>query len=130
MENSNVEFQKFNLNEGDVLVVKVDISNCNEEEALKKLSVIREDSVLKGLADNGKKILFTYTGLDLSVLRITDADKLLVYADLSAFDSDETKDTYMETLRTKVQGQLSNEVVIVPVDYTALKAAVQSPAGE
>lgn len=128
MEDNDAELQKFGLNDGDVLVVKVDITGCSEEEALQKLSTIRADETLKGLSEAGAKILFTYTGIDLSVLRITPEDKLLVYADTSAFDSEEVKDQYMATLKEKVAIQISNEVVVVPIDYTALKAAVQSPS--
>lgn len=126
-ESANVILEKFNLVEGDVLVVKVDITGCTEEQALAKLSEVRENETLKSISEAGGKILFTYTGIDFSLLKISEEDKLLIYADTSPFSSEEDKETYMSSLKEKVSNQISNEVVVIPVDSTSLRAAIQTP---
>lgn len=126
-ESANVILEKFNLVEGDVLVVKVDISGCTEEQALTKLGEARANETLKSISEAGGKILFTYTGIDFSLLKMSEEDKLLIYADTSPFNSEEDKENYMTSLREKVSNQISNEVVVIPVDSTSLRAAIQTP---
>lgn len=126
-EKEDAVLSKFNLDEGDVLVVKVDISNLSEEEAIAKISSVREEPVLKELSDSGTKVLFTYTGIDLSVLKLGEGDKLVIYADTSSFESEEDKDSYMGILKSKVSSQIDgHDVVVVPIDRTALYGAVDS----
>jgi len=45
--NFDVEFERFNLKEDDCLVVRVNTSNLTEEQAVDKLTEIREDSFFK-----------------------------------------------------------------------------------
>jgi hypothetical protein len=127
IESANVILEKFNLGEGDVLVVKVDITGCTEEQALKRLAEARDNETLNSISEAGGKILFTYTGIDFSLLKMSEEDKLLIYADTSPFSSEEDKDLYMNSLKEKVGGQISNEVVVIPVDSTSLRAAIQTP---
>lgn len=130
-DEGDIFLQKFNLQEGDVLVVKVDISGLDEQQATEKLAKIKNDEVLSYLNECGKKILITYTGIDMSILRMDPTDKLIVYSDVSSFEDEEDKNKYVDLIRQKITGQVTgNEVVILPIDRAALSAFVHKQGDE
>lgn len=112
--NFDVEFERFNLKPDDCLVVRVNTSNMTEEEAVSKLSEIREDPFLQYVEDKGNKVFVTYSGVKLEILRLEENDKLAVYVDVS--DMEESKrDKYLEFIEHKMSA-LEDKIVILPVD--------------
>ncbi len=112
--NFEVEFQKFNLIEDDCLVVRVNTSNLTEEQAVEKLTEIRDDSFIKYVEEKGHKVFVTYTGVKLEILRLEEGDKLAVYVDVT--DMEETRrDQYIEFITQKMSS-LEDKVVILPVE--------------
>lgn len=121
-----VELLKFELSDNDILVVKVNIEGLTEEEAVEKIASLREDPVLKGLEEAGKKILYTYSGIDFSLVKLEEKDKLIVYVDVNYFELEEEKEEYLNTIKEKVQSQISDhDVIVCPVDLAALSTAVE-----
>jgi len=112
--NFDVEFERFNLKEDDCLVVRVNTSNLTEEQAVDKLTEIREDSFIKYVEEKGHKVFVTYTGVKLEILRLQEDDKLAVYVDVT--DMEETRrDQYIEFIEQKMS-VLEGKIVILPIE--------------
>lgn len=112
--NFDVEFEKFNLKEDDCLVVRVNTSNLTEDQAVEKLTEIREDSFIKYVEEKGHKVFVTYTGVKLEILRLQEDDKLAVYVDVT--DMEETRrDQYIEFIEQKMS-VLEDKIVILPIE--------------
>lgn len=112
--NFDVEFERFNLKEDDCLVVRVNTSNLTEEQAVEKLTEIREDSFIKYVEEKGHKVFVTYTGVKLEILRLQEDDKLAVYVDVT--DMEEThRDQYIEFIEQKMS-VLEDKIVILPIE--------------
>lgn len=127
----DIDLSKFDLGDNDVLVIKVK-NEIVGDELIKVLTEIKDDPVIKTLIENGKKVFYTYSGIDLSILRMEEKDKLLIYMDVSPFENEEDKTSYVDLIKGKIQTQISNEVVVVPIDLAAVKGVVQKDgeAGE
>ena len=111
--NLELEFQKFNLNEGDCLVVRVNTSNMSEEEAVKKLAELHEDDFLKYVEERGNKVFITYSGIKLEILRLLEGDKLAAYVDVTSMEPEE-EEKYLDYIKHKLV-DLEGKVVIIPM---------------
>jgi len=112
--NFDVEFEKFNLKDDDCLVVRVNTSSMTEDEAVNKLTEIREDPFIQYVEEKGNKVFVTYSGVKLEILRLEETDKLAVYVDVS--DMEEGKrDKYLEFIEHKMSA-LEDNVIVLPVD--------------
>ena len=88
-EELEIAFSKFNLKEDDILVINVDTRGLDMNSAKNRVYNTREDPVVKYIESKGNKVLVTYTGVSLNILRLEENDKVAVYADVSVMDEDE-----------------------------------------
>jgi hypothetical protein len=110
-----LEFFKLNLKEGDSLVIKVDTSNLNEQDAVKALNEVRDDDFLRYVKSRGHNIFISYTGIDISILRLNEGDKVLVQANVDDM-SEKEAEKYIEFVRFKLEGNLpKDKLLIVPI---------------
>lgn len=124
--NEEVELFKFDMTENDILVVKTNIEGLTEEESVEKLTKVSNDPFFKKLEEEGKKVLYTYSGIDLSLVKLEKSDKLIVYVDVNYFGVEEEKEEYLKVIKEKIQSQVSDhEVVVFPIDVAALSTAVE-----
>lgn len=107
-----VEYSKLSLKPGDYLVIKLNTNGLTEEEARQKLSEIRNDEFVKYIEDKGNKVFVSYTGVDFSILRMTDDDKLVAYIDVTDLD-EEKASKYEEFVRFKLENNISEDQLIV-----------------
>ena len=116
MENEtfSVEYKRLKLSEEDILIIKVDVGGLSEEKSLERVKSIREDEFVKYIESMGNKVIVSYSGIDFQVLRLNENDKLVVYADVSSMD--EQQSTQYETLVSdKIGKVVENEILFVPV---------------
>ena len=112
-----VEFQKLNLKEGDCLVIKVNTYGMSEEEAVSKLSNIREDEFVQYIEDKGNKVFVTYSGIGVEILRMEEDDKLAVYVDTTNLEESKIE-KYLEFINHKLES-LGDKVLIVPTQFNS-----------
>lgn len=113
-EQLELEFQKFNLKEGDVLVIKTNLQGLTEEEAVARLSELREDEFVKYIEDRGNKVVVSYTGVDFQILRTEPTDKVVVYVDASTMSEEESTE-YLELIKSNLSDIIKNDIVTVPL---------------
>lgn len=113
-EQLELEFQKFNLKEGDVLVIKTNLQGLTEEEAVSRLSELREDEFVKYIEGKGNKVVVSYTGVDFQILRTEPTDKVVVYVDSSTMSEEESTE-YLDLIKSKLSGTIANDIVMVPL---------------
>ena len=129
-EQFDVQFSKFNLKENDCLVVKVDISNLSEKEAVERLSSVRNDSFIKYVEEKGHKTFITYTGLNLTILRMEETDKLVAYASVDDMTEEEAKQ-YVEYIKFKIMSNISEDkLIVVPIRRNSPVLEVLTAEGE
>lgn len=109
-----IQFLKLGLSENDILVLRVDINGLNEEQAVKKLADIREDDFVKYVESRGNKVITTYTGLDINILRLNDGDKVLAYANVTSMD-EEQEEKYLDYIKYRLQDTIGDRLICVPV---------------
>ena len=112
-----VEFQKLNLKEGDCLVIKVNTYGMSEDEAVKKLSSIREDEFIEYVENKGNKVFVTYSGIGVEILRMEENDKLAVYVDTTSLEESKLE-KYLEFIEHKLES-LGDKVVIIPTQFNS-----------
>nr|QMP82901.1 MAG: hypothetical protein [Caudoviricetes sp.] len=112
-----VEFQKLNLKEGDCLVIKVNTYGMSEDEAIKKLSSIREDEFIEYVENKGNKVFVTYSGIGVEILRMEETDKLAVYVDTTSLEESKLE-KYLEFIEHKLES-LGDKVVIIPTQFNS-----------
>ena len=112
-----VEFQKLNLKEGDCLVIKVNTYGMSEDEAVKKLSSIREDEFIEYVENKGNKVFVTYSGIGVEILRMEETDKLAVYVDTTSLEESKLE-KYLEFIEHKLES-LGDKVVIIPTQFNS-----------
>lgn len=112
-----VEFQKLNLREGDCLVIKVNTYGMSEDEAIKKLSSIREDEFIEYVENKGNKVFVTYSGIGVEILRMEETDKLAVYVDTTSLEESKLE-KYLEFIEHKLES-LGDKVVIIPTQFNS-----------
>lgn len=111
-EKYSVGFEKFNLKPEDILIIKVDTIGLSEEESLSRLSSVRNDGFVKYIQDKGNAVLVAYSGLNFEVLRKSENDKVLVYAEIA--DISEESEKYLDYIKFKLKGDLGDKVVVIP----------------
>ena len=111
-EKYSVGFEKFNLKPEDILIIKVDTIGLSEEESLSRLSSVRNDGFVKYIQDKGNAVLVAYSGLNFEVLRTSENDKVLVYAEIA--DVSEESEKYLDYIKFKLKGDLGDKVVVIP----------------
>ena len=112
-----VEFQKLNLREGDCLVIKVNTYGMSEDEAVKKLSSIREDEFIEYVENKGNKVFVIYSGIGVEILRMEENDKLAVYVDTTSLEESKLE-KYLEFIEHKLES-LGDKVVIIPTQFNS-----------
>ena len=110
----NIEFKKLNLAQDDILILKVDTSGMDEEQAIKKVSGIREDSFVKYIEDQGNKVIVSYTGIDFQILRKKDNDIIVAYIDVSSLEEEESE-KYVNYVNFKLREVLDDKLKCIPV---------------
>jgi hypothetical protein len=111
-EKYSVGFEKLNLKPEDILIIKVDTIGLSEEESLSRLSSVRNDGFVKYIQDKGNAVLVAYSGLNFEVLRKSENDKVLVYAEIA--DVSEESEKYLDYIKFKLKGDLGDKVVVIP----------------
>jgi hypothetical protein len=111
-EKYGVGFEKLNLKPEDILIIKVDTIGLSEEESLSRLSSVRNDGFVKYIQDKGNAVLVAYSGLNFEVLRKSENDKVLVYAEIA--DVSEESEKYLDYIKFKLKGDLGDKVVVIP----------------
>jgi hypothetical protein len=111
-EKYSVGFEKLNLKPEDILIIKVDTIGLSEEESLSRLSSVRNDGFVKYIQDKGNAVLVAYSGLYFEVLRKSENDKVLVYAEIA--DVSEESEKYLDYIKFKLKGDLGDKVVVIP----------------
>lgn len=111
-EKYSVGFEKLNLKPEDILIIKVDTIGLSEEESLSRLSSVRNDGFVKYIQDKGNAVLVSYSGLNFEVLRKSENDKVLVYAEIA--DVSEESEKYLDYIKFKLKGDLGDKVVVIP----------------
>jgi|688.fasta_scaffold11774_10 hypothetical protein len=111
-EKYSVGFEKLNLKPEDILIIKVDTIGLSEEESLSRLSSVRNDGFVKYIQDKGNAVLVSYSGLNFEVLRTSENDKVLVYAEIA--DVSEESEKYLDYIKFKLKGDLGDKVVVIP----------------
>nr|QMP83364.1 MAG: hypothetical protein [Caudoviricetes sp.] len=111
-EKYGVGFEKLNLKPEDILIIKVDTIGLSEEESLSRLSSVRNDGFVKYIQDKGNAVLVAYSGLNFEVLRTSENDKVLVYAEIA--DVSEESEKYLDYIKFKLKGDLGDKVVVIP----------------
>lgn len=110
----NIEFKKLSLAQDDILILKVDTSGMDEEQAIKKVSGIREDSFVKYIEDQGNKVIVSYTGIDFQILRKKDNDIIVAYIDVSSLEEEESE-KYVNYVNFKLREVLDDKLKCIPV---------------
>jgi hypothetical protein len=127
MENNDemeIVFSKFNLKENDVLVINVDTKGLDLDSAKNRVFNTREDPLVKFIESKGNKVLVTYSGVSLNILRLEENDKVAVYADVSVMDEQETEQ-YIDYLKFKLKDSIGEDkLVIVPVKGNSPKLKI------
>jgi hypothetical protein len=101
-----------NLKPEDILIIKVDTLGLNEEESLSRLSSVRNDGFVKYIQDKGNAVLVSYSGLNFEVLRTSQNDKVLVYAEIAGISEESEK--YLDYIKFKLKEDLGDKVVVIP----------------
>ena len=116
MENEtfSVEYKRLKLSEEDILIIKVDVAGLSEENSLERVKSIRDDEFVKYIESMGNKVIVSYSGIDFQVLRLNENDKLVVYADVSSMDEQQSTE-YESLVSNKIGQVVENEIVFVPV---------------
>lgn len=131
MEENEIAFSRLNLKEGDSLVVKLDTRNLDEEKSSDKLKEIRNDPFIKYVESKGHNVFVTYTGVDLSILRLGENDKVVAYTNITNMNEDEAS-KYIDYVDFKLRDQIGEDrLVIVPVanNSPTLKVAKENNEG-
>lgn len=111
-EKYSVGFEKLNLKPEDILIIKVDTLGLSEEESLSRLSSVRNDGFVKYIQDKGNAVLVSYSGLNFEVLRTSQNDKVLVYAEIAEISEESEK--YLDYIKFKLKEDLGDKVVVIP----------------
>ena len=90
-EKFEVDFYKLNLNPNDILVLKVNIEGLDKEQTEAKLNRVINDEFVSYVESKGNKVIVTYTGIDFSVLRMEENDKILSYIDVSQLNEEDSE---------------------------------------
>lgn len=115
MSELDLEFRKFNLQEGDNLIIKVNTSGMSEDQAVESLKNVYNDPFTEYVRNKGHQVFVTYTGVDMQILRIEENDKIAVYCDVSRFTDSEEKEKYLSFIKEKLS-ELGDKVIIVPTE--------------
>jgi hypothetical protein len=112
--NCEVEFNRLSLKPGDDLVIKVNTDGLTEEQAVNRLQDIADDPFVEYIRDKGHKVYISYTGVDISILRLEENDKVIVNADVTGMNEQEIK-KYIDYVEFKLSSNIDKErLVIVP----------------
>lgn len=120
-----LEFNKMNLKEGDFLIIKVNTAGLSEDELKQRIFQTRKDEFVKYIEEQGNKVFVTYSGVDFSILRMEDADKLVVYVDVTAFETEEEQQSYLEFIKFKLEGNISRDKLIIIPTKSEVRLAVK-----
>lgn len=120
-----LEFNKMNLKEGDFLVIKVNTQGLSEEELKQRLFQTRNDEFVKYVEEQGNKVFVTYSGVDFSILRMEDSDKLVVYVDVTAFKTKEEQESYLEFIKFKLEDSISTDKLIIIPTKSDVRLAIK-----
>lgn len=115
MSEFDLEFRKFNLQEGDNLIIKVNTSGMSEDQAVESLKKVYNDPFTEYVRNQGHQVFVTYTGVDIQILRIEENDKIAVYCDVSRFTDSEEEEKYLSFVKEKLS-ELGDKVIIIPTE--------------
>lgn len=116
MDNESVfetNFYKMNLSTDDILVLKIDISGMTEEQASKRLELVREDEFVKYIESKGNKVIVSYTGIDFAVLKLDEGDKVIAYLDVSPLDEND-EERYVNKFKGSLNHIFGEKLVTIP----------------
>lgn len=120
-----VEFSRLNLKEGDSLIIKIKGDNLSEDELKYKVFETREDEFVKFVESKGHKVFVAHPGIDFSVLRMDENDKLVAYVDISPFTNDEAN-SYIDFLNFKLEPHFEEQkLVVVPTRKNTVQLGVK-----
>lgn len=120
-----LEFNKLNLKEDDFLVIKVKSEGLTEDQMKNRVFEVRNDEFVKYIEDKGNKVFVTYTGVDFSILRMESSDKLIVYVDVTPFKTEQEQESYLEFIKFKLEGNISEDNLIIIPTKSDVKLAIK-----
>jgi len=124
----DLEFQKFNLKEGDNLVIKVDIDGLDEDQVSKKLKDLAEDEFVHYVKSKGHGVFVTYSGIDFQILRLQENDKLAVYVNLDLVAENQQTE-YLKLIDEKLE-ELNGRYVVIPIHNNSVRVRVTNENNE
>lgn len=120
-----VEFNRLKLKKDDFLVIKLNSEGLTEDELKQKLFDIRNDDFVKYVEEKGNKVFVTYSGVDLSILRMQDNDKVVAYIDVTNLNEEE-EEKYSDFVKFKLGGNIeSDKLIVVPRRKNSPELAVR-----
>lgn len=121
-----VEFNRLALKADDYLVIKLNSEGLTEDELKKKLFDIRNDDFVRYVEEKGNKVFVTYSGVDFSILRMNENDKVVAYIDVTNL-SDEDAEKYSDYVRFKLEGNIeSYKLIVVPRKRNSPELAIKT----
>lgn len=115
MEEKDIQFSRLNLQEGDYLIIKVDITDLTDEQIQERLTYVREDPFVKHVEEQGFPVFVTYTGINMSILRLQEDDKLVVGVNVSDLP-EETEVKYLDYIKYKLVDYVGEDrLMVIPV---------------
>ena len=115
MTENEFQFSRLNLQKGDYLVIKVDITQLTDDQIQERLSSVREDPFVKYVEEQGNPVFITYSGINMNVLRMQENDKLIAYVNVSDLP-EQTEIKYIDYIRHKLVDHVGEDrLIVMPV---------------
>lgn len=115
MTENEIQFSRLNLQKGDYLVIKVDITQLTDDQIQERLSSVREDPFVKYVEEQGNPVFITYSGINMNVLRMQENDKLIAYVNVSDLP-EQTEIKYIDYIRHKLVDHVGEDrLIVMPV---------------
>ena len=112
MTENEIQCSRLNLQKGDYLVIKVDITQLTDDQIQERLSSVREDPFVKYVEEQGNPVFITYSGINMNVLRMQENDKLIAYVNVSDLP-EQTEIKYIDYIRHKLVDHVGEDRLIV-----------------
>jgi len=112
MTENEIQCSRLNLQKGDYLVIKVDITQLTDDQIQERLSSVREDPFVKYVVEQGNPVFITYSGINMNVLRMQENDKLIAYVNVSDLP-EQTEIKYIDYIRHKLVDHVGEDRLIV-----------------
>ena len=128
MSDLELQCEKFNLKEGDNLVIKVNTSGLSQTQVAEQLQKLSNDEFVEYVKSKGHGVFVTYSGIDLQILRMQEEDKLSVYVNLDLVNAEE-QEQYLNLIEERLSG-IAGKFFIVPCKNDSVKTRVTNEKGE